>query len=69
MTADIRAERTTAVNGLKRIGGTLSVRQRLRSDRQSTQPGTDRDDRIDVRGILEHPQCARWRVVGNPVLP
>lgn len=69
MTADIRAERHHGGQRSQRIGGTLSVRQRLRSDRQSTQPGTDRDDRIDVRGILEHPQCARWRVVGNPVLP
>ena len=84
MTAAIRADRTTAVSGRSASLAIRDSCGGLRRDRfhcgeairgaagsvgQSTEPGTDRDDRVDVRGVLQHPQRARRRMVGNAVLP
>ena len=79
LTAAIRAERTTAVNGRKSVGGDLTFRRRLRPagsgaavmrvPSDPAEPGADRDDRVDVRRVLQHPQCPRRRMIGNLVLP
>ena len=73
-----------AVERSQCLAGDLSLRRRLRSGRfgpghhagpevvgvgQSAQPGADRDDGVNVRGVLQHPQRAGRSVVGNPVLP
>ena len=51
----------------QRVVGDLHLRGRLQADRH--QPGTHGDDRVDVGGVLQHPQRALRGVVGSAVQP